>query len=89
VRLAAAAFVLTGATIPAAAQDIRVTFGSGAGLTERVLQLVALVTILWLAPSILIMMTSFTRIESRLARGSFLFLRGRHPAALPDENPLT
>jgi len=61
-RFAAAAFVLAAATIPAAAQDISVTFGNGTGLTERVLQLVALVTVLSLAPSILIMVTSFTRI---------------------------
>src|ERR1700730_16826762 len=58
----AAAFVLAAATIPAGAQDISVTFGRGTGLTERVLQLVALVTVLSLAPSILIMVTSFTRI---------------------------
>ncbi len=49
-RFAAAALVLAAATIPAAAQDISVTFGSGTGLTERVLQLVALVTVLSLAP---------------------------------------
>src|SRR5262249_6531243 len=61
-RFAAAAFVLAAATIPAAAQDISVTFGQGTGLTERVLQLVALVTVLSLAPSILVMVTSFTRI---------------------------
>src|SRR6202045_2741285 len=61
-RFAAAAVVLAAATIPAAAQDISVTFGSGTGLTERVLQLVALVTVLSLAPSILVMVTSFTRI---------------------------
>jgi flagellar biosynthetic protein FliP len=47
---------------PAAAQDISVTFGQGGGLTERVLQLVALLTVLSLAPSILVMVTSFTRI---------------------------
>ncbi len=50
------------ATTPAAAQDISVTFGQGAGLTERVLQLIALITVLSLAPSILVMVTSFTRI---------------------------
>jgi flagellar biosynthetic protein FliP len=49
-------------TQPALAQDISVNFGQGAGLTERVLQLIALLTVLSLAPSILIMMTSFTRI---------------------------
>jgi flagellar biosynthetic protein FliP len=46
----------------ALAQDISVNFGQGTGLTERVLQLIALLTVLSLAPSILIMMTSFTRI---------------------------
>ena len=34
----------------------------GGGLTERVLQLIALLTVLSLAPSILVMVTSFTRI---------------------------
>src|SRR5215831_18295414 len=61
-RFAAAAFVLAAATIPAAAQDISVSFGQGSGLTERVIQLIALVTVLSLAPSILIMVTAFTRI---------------------------
>lgn len=63
-------FPLTGVLIagsvfvagPAFAQDIGITFGQGLGLTERALQLVALVTILSLAPSILVMVTSFTRI---------------------------
>ncbi len=50
------------ATGGALAQDISVNFGQGAGLTERVVQLIALLTVLSLAPSILIMMTSFTRI---------------------------
>jgi flagellar biosynthetic protein FliP len=48
--------------LPASAQDIGITFGQGQGLTERALQLLALVTILSLAPSILVMVTSFTRI---------------------------
>jgi flagellar biosynthetic protein FliP len=51
---------------PAHAQDISISFGQGAGtgtgLTERVIQLIALLTVLSLAPSILVMMTSFTRI---------------------------
>jgi len=47
---------------PAAAQDISINFGQGNGLTERVFQLIALLTVLSLAPSILVMMTSFTRI---------------------------
>jgi flagellar biosynthetic protein FliP len=64
-RLAAAAvFVapLLLAASAACAQDISVTFGQGAGLTERILQLIALLTVLSLAPSILVMVTSFTRI---------------------------
>ncbi len=47
---------------PAHAQDISINFGQGTGLTERVIQLIALLTVLSLAPSILVMMTSFTRI---------------------------
>ena len=50
------------ATAPAGAQDVSVNFGQGAGLTERVIQMIALLTVLSLAPSILVMMTSFTRI---------------------------
>lgn len=46
----------------ASAQDIAINFGQGAGLTERALQMVALLTVLSLAPSILVMVTSFARI---------------------------
>jgi flagellar biosynthetic protein FliP len=59
---AGVALVTIGAASPAAAQDISINFGQGAGLTERVIQLIALLTVLSLAPSILVMMTSFTRI---------------------------
>lgn len=45
----------------AVAQDISINLGN-TGLTERALQLVALLTVLSLAPSILVMVTSFTRI---------------------------
>jgi flagellar biosynthesis protein FliP len=66
VRLATVAVgvaaVAIGAASPAGAQDISINFGQGAGLTERVIQLIALLTVLSLAPSILIMVTSFTRI---------------------------
>ena len=47
---------------PAGAQDISINLGQGGGVTERSLQLIALLTVLSVAPSILIMMTSFTRI---------------------------
>jgi len=59
--LVATALIALGAA-PGAAQDISINFGQGAGLTERVLQLIALITVLSLAPSILVMVTSFTRI---------------------------
>ena len=64
VRLAtvAAAVAAVLGALPAAAQDISINFGQGGGLTERVIQLIAFVTVLSLAPSILVMMTSFTRI---------------------------
>jgi flagellar biosynthetic protein FliP len=60
----AASLVLSG---HAFAQDISINFGNGTGaggggLTERVIQLIALLTVLSLAPSILVMMTAFTRI---------------------------
>jgi flagellar biosynthetic protein FliP len=53
---------LAAAVSPALAQDISINLGQGGGLTERVIQLIAFITVLSLAPSILIMMTSFTRI---------------------------
>jgi flagellar biosynthesis protein FliP len=46
----------------AVAQDISINFGQGTGVTERALQMVALLTVLSLAPSILVMVTSFARI---------------------------
>jgi flagellar biosynthesis protein FliP len=61
---ASVAALLVSAT-PLAAQDISINFGQGAsggGLNERIIQLIALLTVLSLAPSILVMMTSFTRI---------------------------
>src|SRR5215211_4802351 len=46
----------------AEAQTLTLDLGQGGGVTERALQLVALVTVLSLAPSVLVMVTSFTRI---------------------------
>jgi flagellar biosynthetic protein FliP len=46
----------------AAAQDISINFGQGGTVTERAVQLVAVITVLSLAPSIVVMVTSFTRI---------------------------
>jgi flagellar biosynthetic protein FliP len=47
---------------PAMAQDISINLGPGGGVTERAIQLIALLTVLSIAPSIVVMMTSFTRI---------------------------
>ena len=41
---------------------LNIDLGTGAGLTERVVQLIGLITVLSLAPSIVIMTTSFVRI---------------------------
>src|SRR5215218_8736698 len=65
-RLIAAAgtvALLAAASGPAAeAQTLTLDLGQGGGVTERALQLVALVTVLSLAPSVLVMVTYFTRI---------------------------
>ncbi len=51
---------------PAAAQEITISLGGDSeeagGLTARIVQLVVMITVLSLAPSILIMVTSFVRI---------------------------
>ena len=47
---------------PAVAQSVTLDIQPGGGLTNRAVQLVALISILSLAPSILVMVTSFTRI---------------------------
>ena len=59
--LAAAGLAL--AAVPAAAQQFNIDLGSGANTsTARIVQLIVLTTVLSLAPSILVMVTSFTRI---------------------------
>ncbi len=47
---------------PVSAQDISINFGTGTSVSERAVQLVALITLLSIAPSIVVMVTSFTRI---------------------------
>ncbi|MFN4087546.1 MAG: flagellar type III secretion system pore protein FliP [Alphaproteobacteria bacterium] len=48
---------------PALAQSVNIDLGGGEGTTTgRIIQLVALLTVLSIAPSILVMVTSFTRI---------------------------
>ncbi|CUU41456.1 Flagellar biosynthetic protein fliP precursor [Blastochloris viridis] len=64
-RLAALAGVAAlAALLPqgAAAQDFSISLGQGTGLTERAVQLIALLSVMSLAPSLLVMATSFTRI---------------------------
>lgn len=58
------ALFLSGATaLPAAAQSVNIDLGdAGGSSTARIVQLVLLLTVLSVAPSILIMVTSFTRI---------------------------
>ena len=58
--LVAALFVTIAA--PAAAQSVSLDLGQGQSVTGRAVQLLALLTVLSLAPSILVMVTSFTRI---------------------------
>ena len=48
--------------VPAAAQTLSLDLGSGPTETGRLVQLFLLITVLSLAPSILVMVTSFTRI---------------------------
>ncbi|MCB1481212.1 MAG: flagellar type III secretion system pore protein FliP [Rhodobiaceae bacterium] len=57
-----AVLLLAASGLPVAAQEVTLDFSAGTGLNERAIQLVALVTVLSLAPSILVMVTSFTRI---------------------------
>ena len=55
-----AAFMLLAPEV--VAQSVTVDLGEGGTLTGRVVQLILLMTVLSLAPGILVMMTSFTRI---------------------------
>ena len=47
---------------PAIAQNLSLDLGGGTSATSRIVQIIALITVLSLAPSILVMVTSFTRI---------------------------
>jgi len=56
------AAVLVWVSTPAVAQTLSLDFGQGGDATARIIQIIALITILSLAPSILVMVTSFIRI---------------------------
>jgi len=60
--LATSTAALLTVAVPAVAQDISINLNEGTGITERAIQIIALITVLSLAPSILVMVTSFTRI---------------------------
>jgi len=53
---------LLGLAEPAAAQSVNLDFGQGGEATARIIQIIVLVTVLSLAPSLLVMVTSFVRI---------------------------
>jgi flagellar biosynthetic protein FliP len=64
-KLAAGLVALCGmalAAVPAQAQALTVDLGTGGTMTGRIVQLVALITVLSIAPAILVTVTSFTRI---------------------------
>ena len=60
--LAFPAMALAQAAAAGASPTLAINLGSGAGLTDRIVQLIGLMTVLSLAPSIVIMTTSFVRI---------------------------
>jgi flagellar biosynthetic protein FliP len=60
--LCAGALLAAALCEPARAQTLSLDLGQGGGVAERALQLIAVITVLSMAPSILIMVTSFTRI---------------------------
>lgn len=61
-RLGGAVTLLLASAGTAAAQSLSVELGQGGTVSGQIIQLVLLVTVLSLAPSILVMVTSFTRI---------------------------
>ena len=66
-RLGLAMALAVLAALPAAAQSLNLDFGEEGQTTGRIVQLIALLTVLSLAPSIIVMVTSFTRIVVVLA----------------------
>ena len=70
------------ASVPAAASSggLSIDFSGGGLFTDRMMQIIALITILSLAPSILIMMTSFVRIVVVLSMI-------RHAFGMPETPP--
>ncbi len=71
----------------ALAQGFSIQFDDNTTLTERAVQLVALLTVLSLAPSILIMVTSFTRIIVVLSAAALGHRSPDSAAQLRDDQP--
>src|ERR1044071_5508546 len=61
-RFAAVASVCVALSPAALPQTVSVDLGTGQGMTQGIVQLIAAITVLSLAPSILVMTTSFVRI---------------------------
>ena len=62
ISLSLGAAILLFAASPTIAQSFNLDFGEGGSSTARIVQLVVLLTVISLAPSILVMVTSFARI---------------------------
>ena len=56
------AFLISGALFPASAQELSLNLGEDFGLSGQIIQILLLMTVLSLAPAILVVVTSFTRI---------------------------
>lgn len=56
------AFLISGIFIPASAQELSLNLGEDFALSGQIVQLLMLMTVLSLAPAILVVVTSFTRI---------------------------
>ena len=61
------ALAMIGLASPAAAQSLSIDLAEGISVTNQLIQLVVLMTVISLAPSIVVMVTSFTRIVVVLA----------------------
>ena len=61
-KLLALAALVIGSASPVSAQSLNIDMAEGVSVTSQLIQLVALATVLSLAPSIVVMVTSFTRI---------------------------
>lgn len=65
--IVAALIIGASAATPVTAQSLNINMAEGISVTSQLVQLIALITVLSLAPSIIVMVTSFTRIVVVLA----------------------